>query len=189
MSKTIAILHGFAGGWWHTREFNKALNKADLRQTKKPGAADIIFAHSGGCYRIPENNQAKLIVLVGPPYWPNKSILRRMLLKKNQDTSLRFKERGLVFAVNKFIWELVYIIIKPSYMFIALKHHRYLHFLDLLENKKVILIRNDEDYFCSPQIKDAVKKYTNIKYMPMPGNHDDFMTNPQPYIDLMLKEL
>lgn len=187
--KTVAILHGWAGGWWHVREFKEELHKNGLRVIKNAHPADIIFAHSTGCYRLPEKSGAKLVVLQGPPYWPGKSILRRLLLKKGHDTSLHLKERGIMFAINKLIWELVYIIIKPSYTFIALKHHRYLHFLDLVENKKVILIRNEEDYFCSPEIAKAVEKYPNVRYVELPGDHDDFMTNPGPYIDLIRKEL
>ncbi len=189
MGKSVAILHGWAGGDWHVKQFRGALHERGFTIVKNAEGADIIFAHSTGCYRLPQMCGAKLVVLQGPPYWPGKSILRRLLLKKGHDTSLHLKERGIMFAINKLIWEIVYIIIKPSYTFVALKHHRYLHFLDLVENKKVILIRNEEDYFCSPEIKEAIKKYLNVRYIELPGGHDDFMTNPGPYIDLILKEL
>ncbi len=187
--KAVAILHGWAGGWWHVREFTKELHKKELKVVKNSRVADIIVAHSTGCYRLPEKSEAKLVVLLGPPYWPSKSILHRLLRKKGHDTKLRVRDRGLLFTINKFIWEIIYVLIKPSYTFIAMKNHRYLHFLDLLENKKVILVRNEEDFFCSPEIKEAVKKYRNVRYVQLPGGHDDFMTNPGPYIDLILKEL
>lgn len=185
--KTVTILHGWAGGWWHVREFTKALKRAGFRVVKNPSQANVVIAHSTGCYRLNEGSKASLFILLGPPYWPSKSILRRLLLKKGHDTSLHLKDRGVIFAINKSIWEIIYIIIKPSYTFIALKHHRYLHFLDLLEGKRVILIRNEKDYFCSPQIKDAVQKFKNVQYVSLPGGHDDFMINPRPYIDLVLE--
>lgn len=187
--KTVIILHGWAGGWWHTREFTKELGRNDFEVIKDARIADVILAHSTGCYRLPEVSKAKLVVLHGPPYWPSRSILHRLFRKKGHDIGLRIKDRGLVFTLNRFIWEIIYVIIKPSYTFIALKNHRHLHFLDLLENKKVILIRNEDDYFCSPEIEEAIKEYENVRYVSLPGGHDDFMTNPQPYIDLLLKEL
>lgn len=187
--KTVAILHGWAGGWMHVREFCKTLDDASFKVIKNPRKADIIIAHSTGCYRMPENSNAQLVLVLGPPYWPGKSILKRLIYKKGHDTRLHIKQRGLIASINKHIWEIIYIVIKPSYTFIALKNHRNLHFLDLLENKEVILIRNEEDYFCSPEIKEAVKKYKNARYVQLPGGHDDFMTNPTPYIDLVLKEL
>lgn len=130
-----------------------------------------------------------MILLLGPPYWPNQSILRRLLKNKGHDTRQRINDQGVLFTINKFLFEIIYVIIKPSYTFIALKNHRYLHFLDLVENKKVILVRNEEDYFCSPEIKNVLKKYPDVRYVELPAGHDDFMTRPKPYIDLLLKEL
>ena len=187
-NKTVAILHGWAGGNWHVRRFVKALKENGFEERKRVTNTDVIIAHSPGCYRLKENSNAKLILLIGPPYWPSQSILRRLLKKKSHDTRHRIKNEGVIFTINKFIWEIIYVIIKPSYTFVALKHHRYLHFLDLLENKKIILIRNEEDYFCSPEIEKAIKDYRNVRYISLPGGHDDFMTNPDPYVDLLLKE-
>ncbi|MBI2592163.1 hypothetical protein HYW36_01670 [Candidatus Saccharibacteria bacterium] len=188
-NKTVAILHGWAGGKWHVRRFVKALKDSGFELGTRQANADIIVAHSTGCYRLKENTDAKLVVLIGPPYWPSKSILHRLLRKKGHDTHHQLRNEGVLFTINKLLFEIIYVIIKPSYSFIALKHHRYLHCLDLLENKEVILIRNEEDYFCSPEIKDRLKKYSNVRYIELPGGHDDFMTNPKPYIDLLLKEL
>lgn len=187
--KSVAIVHGWAGGKWHVRRFVRALNESGFETRKRQAKADIIVAHSTGCYRLKENTQAKLILLIGPPYWPSKSILHRLLKKKRHDTHHRLRNEGLLFTINKLLFEIIYIILKPSYTFIALKHHRYLHFLELIKNKPVVLIRNAEDYFCSPEIEKAVKDYKNVRYVELPGGHDDFMTNPGPYVDLILKEL
>ncbi len=187
--RTVAILHGWAGGNWHVKRFVKALAEEDFRVIKNSKEADVIVAHSTGCYRLRENSSANVVLLLGPPYWPSQSILRRLLKKKGHDTKQRINDQGILFTINKFIWEAIYVIIKPSYSFIALKNHRYLHFLDLLDGKNVILVRNEEDYFCSPEIKEVIKKYPNVHYEELPGGHDDFMTNPTPYIDLLLKEL
>lgn len=187
--KTVTISHGWAGGHWHVKRFVKALIEEDFRIIKNSKRANVIIAHSTGCYRLSEDSKANVILLLGPPYWPSQSILRRLLKKKGHDTRQRINDQGILFTINKFLFEIIYVIIKPSYTLIALKNHRYLHFLDLLENKKVILVRNEEDYFCSPEIEEAIKEYKNVRYVSLPGGHDDFMTNPQPYIDLIRKEL
>ena len=98
--KAVAILHGWAGGWWHVREFTKELHKKELKVVKNSRVADIIVAHSTGCYRLPEKSEAKLVVLLGPPYWPSKSILHRLLRKKGHDTKLRVRDRGLLFTIT-----------------------------------------------------------------------------------------
>ncbi len=189
MGKTVAILHGWAGGEWHVKWFVKALNENGFEERKRAADVDVIIAHSTGCYRLREDSNAKLILLIGPPYWPSKSILHRLLQKKGHDTRLRIEKEGAMFTIKKFLFEIIYVIIKPSYSFVALKNHRYLHFLDLLENKKVILVRNEEDYLCSPEIEKAIKEYKNVRYVELPGGHDDFMTNPQLYIDLIHENL
>jgi len=63
-----------------------------------------------------------------------------------------------------------------------------LSFLDRL-NKKVILIRNSNDKFCSPKIKQAVSKMPDVRFYELPGEHDDYYTNPRPYIALIPKDL
>lgn len=188
-NKTVAILHGWAGGNWHVKRFVKALEESGFEERKQLSDADVIIAHSTGCYRLKENSNAKLVLLIGPPYWPSQSILQRLLKKKGHDTRQRINDQGILFTINKFLFEIIYVITKPGYTFVTLKNHRHLHFLDLLDDKNVILIRNEEDYFCSPEIKEALKKYSNVRYEELPGGHDDFMTNPQPYVDLILKEL
>lgn len=185
----IAILHGWAGGNWHVKRFVKTLKENGFEARKRLADVDVIIAHSTGCYRLKENSDAKLILLIGPPYWPSKSVLHRVLKKKSHDTRLRIQQQGFLYTMNKFIWEIIYILIKPGYTFIALKNHRYLHFLDLLENKKIILIRNEDDYLCSPEIEEATKKYKNVRYVSLPGGHDDFMTNPEPYVEIIKKHL
>lgn len=187
--KTVAILHGWAGGSWHTTRFVEALKNSGFRIIKNPRESDIIFAHSTGSYRLPENSQAKLVIIVGPPYWPSQSMLRRLLKKKTHDSRHLINNRGYLFTLKKTFFEILYVLVKPVYTIIALKNHRYLHFLELIKNKKSILIRNEDDYFCSPEIEVATNKYKSVNYITLPGGHDDFMTNPQPYIDLLLKEL
>ena len=187
--KTVAIAHGWAGGKRHVRRFLKALKENGFEERKRLAKVDVIVAHSTGCYRLKENTNAKLILLIGPPYWPSQNILKRLIKKTVHAKRVNAKNEGYVYVIHKLMWEIIYVIVKPSYTFIALKHHRYLHFLELIKNKKVILIRNQEDYFCSPEIEKAVKDYKNVRYLELPGGHDDFMTNPEPYIDLILKEL
>lgn len=66
--KTVALIHGFAGGKWHTKTFVKELEKAGLKVVGDTSGADVIIAHSTGCYIIPREPKAKLIFLIGIPY-------------------------------------------------------------------------------------------------------------------------
>lgn len=186
---SVFIFQGWAGGKWHTRDFAKALQSNGFVVSDNSSNADIIVAHSTGCYGLPTDLKARLVMLMNPPYWPDKSILERLLKKKGHDTKLAHREHGKRYVFLKTLWEGVYIVTRPRYTVLAIKHHRKLDFLEHLEDKKVVLVRNENDYFCSPGIESAVKKYPNVRYIQLPGAHDDYYTNPKPYIDLLLKEL
>lgn len=189
MGKTVAILHGWAGGNWHLKQFRRALEDAGFKVVHGQKIADIIVAHSAGCYRLKEGTKAEIIMAIGPAYWPGRSILRRLLTKKRHDTKVLIERKGHQFAIKRFVWEVIYVFAKPHLTFIAFSNQKHLHFLDRLKNKKVYLIRNKDDSICSPDIRYPLEKYKNVRYLELPGGHDDFMINPEPYIDLLLKEL
>lgn len=187
--KTIAIIHGWAGGPRHTRKFVEALKVAGFKEVRDPFKADIVFAHSGGCYGVPAKVGAHLVVLHGPPYWPEKSIIHRVFGQIVSDSAKRINHQGLWHFLHKKFWEFYYILRFPGVMFRALRNHRKLDFLEELLHKKVLLIRNSDDRFCSPTIKAATAKYQNIAFEELPGLHDDFYVDPEPYIRLIKKHL
>jgi len=92
------------------------------------------------------------------------------------------------FLRNKF-WEIYYVFAKPRYTWSVLKNQSHLEFLDQLSDKQMILVRNKEDEFCSPQIKKVINEYNNFKYIEIPGYHSDYYIDPKPYIDLLKQEL
>ncbi len=188
-NKTVAISYGWSGGKWHTKNFANSLKEAGFKLINGINKADIIIAHSAGCYRLPKSSRASLVILIGPPYWPEKSIARRLLKKIRSDTRHIIKHHGISYTIKKFIWAIIYILLKPSLTIAALINHRRLDFLEELKDRKVIMVRNEEDHTCSPDIETAVKKLAHVHYLKMPGHHDDYYTNPQPYIDLLLKQL
>jgi len=187
--QTVSILHGWAGGKWHTKEFVKSLKDAGFLISGNPSSADIIIAHSTGCYRLPTASKASLIVLMGPPYWPNKSIFKRLLNKKHHDNKLSAQKVSRGYVFKKTLWEAIYVFAKPSYTAVALRNHRNLSSLENIMNKKILLIRNSDDCFCSSEIHQAAKKYPNIRYLQLAGAHDDFYLNHAPYVDLIKQEL
>ncbi|MBX4201345.1 hypothetical protein KW803_00405 [Candidatus Saccharibacteria bacterium] len=184
----VAIMQGWAGGKWNTREFEAALAAAGYNVTPTLHA-DVIIAHSTACYDLPAKTSATYFVLIDPPYWPGKSIVKRMLDKKKFDTKLAKQALGWKAVAQKTFWEIVYIFAKPKYTQIALQHNSQLTFLEKLKEKNVGIIHNENDYLCSPDIQVPIASYPNVKFIRLPGGHDDYYTNPQPYIDLLPKSL
>jgi len=187
--KTVAVLHGWAGGPMLGKAFSRELESSGLKVIKEVDKADFIFAHSTGCYFLPNTSKAQLIVCLDPPYWPGEPIVERWMHMNKNETKFLIKQlRFGRFFRNK-LWEVFYIFAKPSYTWSVLRNQSHLDFLEQQADKQIIVVRNLDDEFCSPQIKQAVSAYKNVKYVEIPGYHSNYYTNPKPYIDLLLKEL
>ncbi len=187
--KTVAVIEGFAGGPYLSRTLRRDLVGAGFELIKNKAEANVIIAHSGGCYDLPPASNAQLFMLINPPYWPNKSIVSRWIRKEGADTKRVRRDYGFRYLLKLKVWEGIYIFLKPSYALLALRDMSLTGLLDHIRERKIILIRNHMDYFCTPAIKEELTSYKNVKYVELPGEHDDYYTNPKPYIDLLLKEL
>jgi hypothetical protein len=187
--KTVAILEGWAGGPKLTTKLRKELAVKGFAVSNNLINADIVVAHSTGCYMLPRDIKAKLLIFIDPPYWPGRSIVGRWIDLLKSDTSLLFNGLTLFdFLVKKF-WETFYIFAKPSFTWSVIKNQSQLGFLDKHKGMRLVLVRNKDDQFCSPQIKARLSAYNNVRYKELPGDHEDYYSNPAPYIDLILKEL
>lgn len=180
----VAIKEGWASGEWFTEPLRQAL-AANGYQVTDVLHADVIIAHSEACYGLTTKTPANLYILIDPPYWPGKSLAGRMFAKKHADNKNIRAKMGYKYWLNKTRHELVYTLAKPSLTTLALKNNGRLDFLSRFSSKAVYLVRNQNDYFCSPDIQTALAAYPNITYVALPGEHDDYYTNPQPYIDLV----
>jgi hypothetical protein len=186
--KSVALIEGFAGGPLHTREFRESLEKAGFKVIKDKKRADVVIAHSAGCYAVPKDAKADLLMLIGPPYWPQQPVTKRFVkhLKSSKDFAVR--HYGWKYFFQKKALEIYYSLVRHKYLWLGLINHKRLDFL-IHSDKNIILIRNKDDPFCSPEIKKVVERLKNIKYVELPGVHDDYVKNPQPYIDLLLQAI
>ena len=180
----VAIKEGWAGGEWFTQPLRQALQANGYGVTDILHA-DAVIAHSTACYDLTGKSPATVYILIGPPYWPGKNILSRVLAKKTAGNKTVRQNQGWKYWLKKTAHEVVYTIAKPGYTALALRSNNNLDFLLKLRTRSVYLVRNQNDYFCSADIQAALAAYPNVTYVALPGEHDDYYTNPQPYIDLI----
>ena len=186
--QAVAIVAGWAEGYWQTKKFRSALERTGYQVTQDPSAADVIIGHSLGCYLIPKEVNAKSIVLIGLPYWPGRSILTSLRLKLKSEIRSHRKDESLGWWLNKMLHNGWYIISRPSKTY-----HGFTKQIpdDLPDGSgnKVLLVRPTYDTFCHPEVMSTLGEAKNYKYFEIPGAHDDCWLKPKPYIDLLLKEL
>jgi hypothetical protein len=138
---------------------------------------------------LPRKTPAQYFILIDPPYWPNKNIFLRLIKKKTQDSRFILQNFGWVYLIQKTVWEFIYLISRVNDISLVLKQKDQLLFLDNFKDKWILIIRNEEDEYCSPDIKVALAAYGHVNYKVLPGYHDDLNINPQPYIDLLPKQI
>lgn len=185
---TVAILQGWGGAPWHVKQFEDMLLRSGFAVTD-PVRADIVIAHGAACYDLPQKTPAVLYILIDPPYWPGKSILLRFWEKISQDFSTLRRDRGIKFLLSKYFWCATYGVIKANYAVLAVKSVGGLDFLTRAEGKNIWVVRNQEDVLCSSDIQLPLAGYKRAHLVSLPGMHDDFLTNPQPYIAILPKQI
>jgi hypothetical protein len=181
--KTVAFIYGWSEGNWQSKKFRKLVAHRGYTTVKDPYKADIVIAHSSGCYLVPNNIHPKQIVLIGIPYWPKKRAYSSVA--HNITVGLKNHSRGTNFFwwVNKLAHNFFYIFAHPAATYFALTKMKP---KNLPEHPKVILIRNMNDTFCHPNIQKLLPKTRSYKFAELPGDHEDCWLHPEPYIKLIL---
>ncbi len=187
--KTVAFIYGWAEGAWQAKQLAGDLAKHGFRLTRHPEKADVVLAHSAGCYMVPQITKAKLIVLIGLPYWPGKP-LHKSLIEKLKLEAKKHKNRGdYLWFANKIAHNLWYILTRPHAMYRFIKNYRQLKLPKASQKQQVILIRNSDDRFCTPEVAQILPQAKGYKFLELPGLHDDCWIEPEPYIKIIRNAL
>jgi hypothetical protein len=183
----IAFIPGWSEGAWHSKILEKKLADEGIYKSQDLINADIIFCHSTGCYLIPQKAKAKLIILVGLPYWPNRSLIYSGFIKIAEDLKNSIKDMGFFWWANKTLHNYWYMLKYPKDTISVKTKHKIINLPDPRKHK-VILIRNKDDRFCHPNINKILDKVKEYKYVALPAGHDDCWSGKQAYIDLIKEE-
>ncbi len=93
------------------------------------------------------------------------------------------RRRLLFYWLHKTVWNILYLIKDASRTLIISHHASRRRFLKALGQRHTLLIRNDNDAWCTPTIDDI--PVTQLQVVRLPGQHDDCWHNPEPYVRLL----
>ncbi len=174
--KKICIVYGFAEGRLVSVGMRKELARREYTVVTKPAEAEILLAHSGGCFMLPRTHNAKLILLVDPPMWLDKTPLWRLPEK------LRLENRT-IYWYKKTLFNLWYVLSRPAQW---LRMGRLIK-LDGINtgDARTVVVRNKEDSFAHPENVLARVSENEWSVCSMVGGHDDLWENPTPYVDII----
>lgn len=182
MSK-VCILYGLGEGRLIANKFVKQLEASGYKLTPHLAEADIVIAHSGGCFLIPPDFSKK-VILVNIPYWPGRNVFYSLFNKILKDLVLSVKNKNLTYFMKKTFFNSIYILNMKQNLSLFRGRQRG----DLWRVNDYLVVRNKDDDFCSPVLSYLPFKAQNIT-IELPGLHDDLWLNPTSYIDPISKLL
>jgi hypothetical protein len=176
----VCILYGFCEGPRMGGQFLRLLAINRYHIISDPRRADVLIAHSGGCFLVPVDTAARQIIMVGLTHWPGKSIVRALLEKNWNDFRYHRSERKAGAWLHKFSWNLVYFWNMPRNFHMLRARKRG----DFWRAKHITLVRNREDSFCTPDIA-SLPFVHKPEYIELPDQHDDIWLHPDRYVDII----
>lgn len=177
----VALIYGYAEGPRIAKNFISEIHRLGHKHVAIQDA-DVIIAHSGGTYMVPDTNQARLVILVDVPYYDSHKSFMNKLYRRVVEEGWSWK------SVSKFGWNNWYVISSPQRCF-----QMYRAVIDGvfhgLKGKKVVFVRNAQDLFGEIAQDKRETKKINALTVELPGTHDDIWQRPEAYIKLSEKYL
>jgi hypothetical protein len=182
---SVYIIYGFAEGAWHGKLFRNELIKHGLVSTNEVSGADIIVAHSGGCFYLPDAKKGQLIVLINPPYWPGRSLFVSAWQTLWWNLEAYTKVKSASFWVKKTIWNVIYMFGSLRKTFWIARNARYRDFYLAIKKHETLIIRSSMDTWLTPQAPELISPHAKFEYREVRGHHDDCWLYPHRYVEVI----
>lgn len=177
----VGISYGFAEGRGNARRMIKLLKQNGFSITRRLAEADIIIAHSGGCFLLPAHGRANIVLLVDIPYWPDKHISKGL----KEKLALEIKNQ---FWLKKSSLNALYFIAWPMRWYRMWRAWNNMN-IPSGEYASIVAVRNESDTFMHPVEGEVLAKKHGWETKIISGQHDDLWENPEHYVAILLEKL
>ncbi len=188
MKQKVAIQYGIGAGQRLVTRLKCCLEEASYVVVNNSREADIIIAHSAGCFELPEPPTNQKLLLINPSYWPGLTAWQRG--RRRIRTNMHLENTAILSYTG---WDVIHG--AGSIYFETLNEPAGFSSMSMslilsaaIRNHKAILVRNDDDDWLTPDLDELATANPQLIIRRMPGDHDDILHNPAPYVAL-LKEL
>jgi hypothetical protein len=181
----VAIQHGFASGKRQSIQLQKELRAKGYAVVSQALDADIIIAHSAGCFWLPAAPTHQRILLIDPPYWPGKSVRQRSSDRLRRNFQFRKYNYGFNLWLKRNLWGIFYSLRDLKYTWDIIKHAQQYDLAAIIHSHQAILVRNDDDDWLTSDLTGISKANPNLTIVRLPGDHDDCYYHPEAYVKLL----
>lgn len=180
------ISYGFLGGKPHSKHMRQLLEARGFVPASSMQAADIIVAHSAGCWLLKDFMRAKLILLVGMPLQHGHTA--RMFMKANKANGQVFwRNHHLWHGMRIFFWSTAYGILQPrrNIRIVHSTNKRTNAFPIFSPKQQVVFVANHFDPWPhSPELRELVASQP-FAFLSMPDSHDNIWEMPGYYVEVL----
>src|ERR1043165_790572 len=101
---------------------------------------------------VPKDYDASLMLLIGVPYWPGKSVIKSIRQNLAQEAALK---HGAIWWLRRSWWATIYAFKRATVTYKVLNRRRMSDFRLPKPSKgtKILLLRNQKDPFTHPDIR------------------------------------
>ncbi len=190
MSKTVAFIYGFTEGEWHGKRFRRLLRERGYEVVYKLSEADVIIAHSGGVYRLPDKLQpGQRLVLIDPPYWPERPVrLRAVRMVAHMVWSVR-PGNAPFYQLHKTAWNFRYLVHHAELNRAMVRRANTYDLEQEITHPGTVLVHNATDPWLTPDLDGLQLINPSLRIVHIAGGHDDCWVHPERYINLLQSEL
>jgi hypothetical protein len=174
---TIAIAYGLNEGPGLAKRLHTALRQSGYIIIDDLQQADIILAHSGGCF-ILQPRPEQHVVMVGPAYHPGRLFVVAFSMKLALDIRSHYRAGQIDFWIRKTYWNIIYTRKIPTHVRMLRGRARGAFW----EHKNVTVVRNIDDPLCTPNFADMPFTTTPQRFVTVPGSHDELWRAPEPIV-------
>ncbi len=183
--QTVVIQYGIAAGQRQGVRLRKCLRQAGYEVIRDPAKADIILAHSAGCFELPLAPTTQKLLLINPSYWPGRTPWQRG--RKRIRSNLRYRKYNypLAYWLQRNAWGWFYLLRDLKRSRWIFKHVYEYDLEQAIRNHRAILVRNDDDDWLTDDLDYLDEANPGLTIVRIPGDHDDLLFNPAPYVALL----
>jgi hypothetical protein len=175
----VAISYGLAGGPLCSRHLRQNLKESGFNVTSNLDKADIIIAHSAGCWLLPKMSQAQLVIYVGMPI-NQEDPFKTLLSANSQMLNGSSLKRSLIIR----LWSWYYWLTKPLLNLRIVRMAKTAEPVILSKAQSVFLANRYDPWTKGKKINQYVKKY-HWAFIGLPGDHDDIWQSEAKYIAII----
>lgn len=184
----VAIRYGFTEGTWHGKKFRRMLRERGHQIVQEERLADIVIAHSGGCFDMPPLKESAILMFINPPYWPERPLRRRASDMTRQLARAIRPGNQPFYHTHKTARNLGYLVRHARTNHEMMRRAITFNLADEINHMPTILVRNSNDPWLTPDLDGLQQRYPQLRIARLPGDHDDCWLHPEPYIHLLESE-